>query len=118
MKASELPADIKREMLERIRDQLGSDEYDKLVKQVGKDGLIDLALQGMEQAAREAKEHSGSDKVEGFLGKMWDKLGWLLGLALVGWGQANQNDGAGGLGGLILIVWLVQWGRNWTRPPK
>jgi len=66
MKASELPADVKQDMLGQIRDRIGSAEYDKLVKQVGKGGLVDLALQGggMERAARDTKEHSGSDKVQ------------------------------------------------------
>ena len=120
MKSSDLPTDVKHDLLDRIRNQVGPDEYRKLVKQVGENGLVDLALQGMEQAARESKGDSGSDRSGGLAEKLWGKAGWLLGLVVLLWGGSRRIDSAVGLGILILAAWIVPRVRGWvsrTFPP-
>jgi hypothetical protein len=52
MKAADLPEEMKRNLLEQIRHQVGDSNYDRAVSQVGEDRFLDLCL---EKAASEAE---------------------------------------------------------------
>lgn len=110
MKASELPDDFTKEVLGRIREQAGSAKYDEMVKAVGKDGLIDLAMESMSRASEEA---SRSERSSGFWDKFWDKGGWLVGLVLLLWAAQIQSGGLFTIGLLILAGWVGPRVREW-----
>jgi hypothetical protein len=56
MKASELPSDIRKSLLEDIENKLGYSEYRKMVDALGEDGMLDMVLENMEKKATEEKE--------------------------------------------------------------
>lgn len=113
MKASELPDDFKKEMLGRIRGQVGSARYDEMVKAVGKDGLMDLVMESMSRASDEAPR---SESTSGFWDKFWDKGGWLVGLVLLLWGAGIRSQGLAVIGFLILAAWVGPRVREWIKP--
>lgn len=95
--ASKIPIETKREMLDRIRDHLGSDSFDSLVGRLGEDGLLDMAMKQYE--ARVEKK-----------GKMKEKLGLLSffggGAAIAaafGWAGGSHAAGFG------FWLWWVGW---------
>jgi hypothetical protein len=45
--AKDLPAEVKREILHQIRENLGFDAYNNLFAELGEDGLLDVALSQM-----------------------------------------------------------------------
>ena len=64
MKASDIPEDTKNQLLSAIQSKLGEDEYKKLVRRLGKDGLIDAIVNG------DADALSGKGKGKG-KGSSW-----------------------------------------------
>lgn len=76
LKASDMPHEVKRRMLERLESQLGSTEYDKLVNTLGEDGLIDLALKELNSASTgRSSSNGGSDAWS----KAWAVVLWIIG---------------------------------------
>ena len=59
MKATDLPYDVRRQLLSQIREQVGQTNYDRMVNAVGEDGLLDLAI---EKAGEVARGQSGAGK--------------------------------------------------------
>jgi len=75
MKASNIPYDVKKEMLDQIRNQVGAANYDKMIDALGEDGLMDLALKNLEAAPSSQPQVSA-----------WKKLGqslWFLFLLFI-----------------------------------
>ena len=59
MKASELPYDVKQQFLDQIKKNVGSYEYDRMVDSIGEDGLVDLAIQNLQDSSRTQVEQKG-----------------------------------------------------------
>ena len=120
MKASDLPYDVKQELLKQIKQQVGWSEYDRIVDQVGEDGVIDLALAQLEDVSKA----QASKKKKGF----WSEWGWLLfWLVLAGLAAAaGQWEVVGWLFVLLIVLPLIAtgwnalstwWDRNMRFPP-
>jgi hypothetical protein len=58
-KASNLPDSTKQEILSQIRRQVGSEQYDRLVDNLGEDGLIDAVLAKMAEGSSASKSYAG-----------------------------------------------------------
>jgi hypothetical protein len=43
--SSDLPQDVKQQILANIREQIGDDQYERLVSSIGEDGIINLMLE-------------------------------------------------------------------------
>src|SRR2546423_480552 len=59
MRATDLPYDVRRQLLVQIREQVGQTNYDKMINAVGEDGLLDLAI---EKAGVVTREQVGAEK--------------------------------------------------------
>ena len=82
MKGSELPDDVKQQVLRGIEQQVGATQYEKIVDAVGKDKLLDMAFDQAQSASAPARRET-----RGF----WAKYGWWV------------------VGITILFSWSPQW---------
>jgi hypothetical protein len=73
--ASDLPESVKRKILSQIRDHLGPSEYRKMVRALGQDGLIEMALGQLEDQAEEAKKQKRR--------RAWQRWAWFAIAAIV-----------------------------------
>ena len=115
MKASDMPYDVKQQLLRQIEDQVGSSQYYELVNKVGEDGLIDLAIQKMEEMSASAPVKRERTRKQ----KVWLAIKILLGvLILLVWIAASPDSfGEVWKGitplllimvGYVVVVWI--WG--------
>ena len=59
LQSSDLPDDIKRELLKTIRDRVGDSEYNRMVDVMGEDWVVDAVIKAVDDKAHEvAQEHS------------------------------------------------------------
>jgi len=47
LRAADLPNNVREQLLEKIRDQLGTAQFNQLIKAMGEDGVIDLVVKQM-----------------------------------------------------------------------
>ena len=62
IKASDLSKELKREILEQLRDQLGDAQYKHYIETLGEDGLLTLFLESAENAVHRNGNNSASTK--------------------------------------------------------
>jgi hypothetical protein len=86
-RSSELPYEVKERVLEQIKEQIGSTKYYEAVSRYGEDGLIDLTMSSLEDAATASAEKSR----EGF----WKTYGWGIALSLIAFGPLFYGDPTG-----------------------
>lgn len=85
-KSSDLPSNTKAMILRQVREQIGPYQYEQLVNKLGEDGLIDLALESIEQnAVRSESKMAGrlGGTIAGFIigmvaGGIFLGASWLL----------------------------------------
>ena len=107
LKASDLPDDAKRELLRRMREQIGSTNYKQLVDRFGENGLLDQAL---EKADELDDEHERKEKEQqGF----WYRYGFLIVLLILILPAAWSRNVAltTPLWGFLLGFWM---GKAWS----
>lgn len=111
MKASDLPDEIKNELLTQIRQQLGQAQYDILVENLGKDGLIDAVLDQVNysnNALSSQKEshlqHKSVSRKEYIVNPFTASFGWAL---LILFSPAEGYMGCLGWFGLIIYVLVL-----------
>lgn len=92
LKASDLTYDMKQNVLSQIRSQTGDGEYDRLVRALGEDGLIDLVLEKM-NGTTNTSAASYNDSRTTIGSKVWNVIKTILGIL-----------------GFLFILWL--WGRE------
>ena len=78
MRGSDLPPDLRRQLLNTIRDQVGGSNYRAMVDAMGEDRLLDVAV---DAATRQGAGSSSSDSSLGE--SLGEAIGGLIGLALV-----------------------------------
>jgi len=118
-KASDLPANTKEIILRQVREQIGSDRYAQLANKLGEEGLINLALEAVEQNnianPRLKKMGRFGGLIAGFVmgllvGGVFLGAGWLLNAVLrvpFGYSLAALTNGAIiTIPTSILLAWL------------
>jgi hypothetical protein len=62
IKASDLSKELKREILEQLRDQLGDAQYKHYIETLGEDGLLTLFLESAENASHQNGNYSAATR--------------------------------------------------------
>lgn len=123
MKASELPYEVKQNLLRQIKDQAGSSQYHEMVARVGEDGLIDLAIQKMEELSGSPSVKEKKTRGQ----KAWFAIKVIFGVLVVAIWMRISPESLGQLvlvvGGYIAIIWLWAavskwWNENMTFPRR
>lgn len=122
MTTNDLPREVRQQVLKQIRSQVGGDAYSRMLRQLGEDGLIDLAVRPVSHATDEAKRHRlkgwWDDMVTGAL-RLAKIIGlWLLVLSLFymvfewlpsHWEAGEGIQVAGGLGAMLLSAFSARF---------
>ena len=74
LSSKDLPPHMKEELLRQLRDQIGWQQYNRLVAQLGEDGLVDAVLQGLGKPDSQPTADRKSKKAGAVAG--W--VGWVL----------------------------------------
>ena len=80
---ADLPEPLRRQMLEQIRNAMSSREYDQLLRAVGEDGVLKLALGSIQQAAGSRTSDTRSRTPEERRKKIWDGVKAAVGVLLL-----------------------------------
>lgn len=112
MNVSDLPPSTRRVLLDKVRDQVGSSNYDQMVSAVGEDGVLEALLDQGNRASAESDSSWGWGE--------WLGLGFfvLMLFAFASSGYENGGGIAGALGNVsvmlllifpALLWWIVKW---------
>jgi hypothetical protein len=139
LKASDLPSELRKVLLEQARDQIGDAEFQQLVGSVGEDGIIEALLAG--SAKQPEVSETAASKIAGFftyvffwaiflavmMGLFWSAEHWAMWYGKVIFGvtlgpfvyfHAGGSDHwfailsvwLTGLASIVFIMWgLIQW---------
>lgn len=110
MNAADLSDEMKRNLLDQVRRQVGDANYDRAVSEVGEDRLLDLCLEKTPGAAAPPKPGC---LVRGFRGtwelvseQWWVTIPLLVGLLA---GERAWSIASGICLGLLFLNWLMNW---------
>ena len=106
VKASELPSEVKKHLLGKVKEQLGDSEYRQMVDVVGEDTLLDMVLAKSSEGESTTSKVSDPKDTAAF----W-VAAILAFMILVGMGIGGYKDsGWGGLLGNVFIGFWIAYG--------
>ena len=104
MKGSDLPHDVKREVLKQIEQQVGATQYAKMIGAVGEDKLLDMAI----DQARPSAGTPTRGETRGFA----EKYGWWVVWIGILFSLSPQGIGFQVLAIALCVVVAVRWFRD------
>ena len=99
MKGSDLPEDVKQEVLKHIEQQAGATEYDRIVQAVGEDKLLDMWLASQSAGTPKRRETRG----------FWEKYGWWVAGICILFGWSPYWIGFQVIAIILSIITIVRW---------
>jgi hypothetical protein len=106
--ASDLPNDVRQNLVDQIRNQVGDSEYDRLVDQMGENQLIDYVLQKMDtNSSQVSASIRPTPQTPG--NKAWEVIKYIIfvvGVVLFLL-LAGQKPWDSIIGAIVLIYFLV-----------
>lgn len=102
MKAADLPADVRYQVLGELRRRMGNDQYDQMADTLGEDGMLDLVMERSAPGSAASPAAGWVARTFAFLLQLW----WIWLPLMIG-SLAGPKAGENAFSVCFSLHWIV-----------